>query len=52
MDSNTILVEGMQDSTSGEMMTTYQALVDLLREKEFEQKLHILNNKREIYREN
>ena len=42
--SNTILVEGMRNRTSGEMVATYQILVDRLKEGGFEPKMHILDN--------
>ena len=42
--SNNILVEGMRNRTSGEMVATYQILVDRLKEDGFEPKLHILDN--------
>ena len=42
--SNNILVEGMRNRTSGEMVATYQILVDRLKEGGFEPQMHILDN--------
>ena len=42
--SNAILVEGLRNRTSGEMVACYQSLVDRLKEGRFEPKLHILDN--------
>jgi len=36
----------MQDRTSGEMVAAYQVLVDRLKEKGFEPKLHMLDNEK------
>ena len=44
LDSNAILVEAMQNRTSGEMIRAYQTLVDRLKECRIEPKLHILDN--------
>ena len=49
IDLNVILVDGMQDKTSSEMVAAYLILVARLEEKVFEPKLHILDN--EISRE-
>ena len=43
--SNVILVEGLRNRTSGEMVATYQSLVDRLHEREIEPEMHILDNK-------
>ena len=45
LDSNTILVEGMKDRTSGEMIRAYQHLVDRLKTAGIQPKHHILDNK-------
>ena len=42
--SNAILVEGLTNRTSGEMVATYQSLVDRLRDSKIEPKMHILDN--------
>jgi hypothetical protein len=44
IDLNVILVDGMQDKTSSEMVAAYLILVARLEEKVFEPKLHILDN--------
>ncbi len=43
LDSNAILVEGMMDCTSGEMMRAYQHLVDCLKTAEIQPKHHVLD---------
>ena len=43
-DSNAILVEGLCNRTSGEMVTNYQSLVDRLHERKIEPEMHILEN--------
>ena len=43
--SNNILIEGVRNRTSGEMVATYQILVDRLKEGGFEPKIHMLDNK-------
>ena len=45
MDSNAILVEAMQNRTSGEMVQAYQKLVDRLKLHGFSPNMHILDNK-------
>ena len=42
--SNAMLVEGLRNRTSGEMVVTYQSLVDRLHESKIEPKMHILDN--------
>ena len=44
LDSNAILVEGMKDRTSGEMIPVYQHLVDHLKTAGIQPKHHILDN--------
>ena len=44
LDGNSILVEAMQNRTSGEMIRAYQTLVDRLKECGIKPKLHILDN--------
>ena len=44
LDSNAILVEGMKDRTSGEMIRAYQHLVDRLKTAGIQPKHHILDN--------
>ena len=44
LDSNSILVEAMQNRTSGEMVRAYQTLVDRLKESGIEPKMHVLDN--------
>jgi hypothetical protein len=44
LDSNAILVEGMKDHTSGEMIHAYQHLVDCLKTAGIQPKHHILDN--------
>jgi len=44
LDSNAILVEGMKDRTSGEMIPAYQHLVDHLKTAGIQPKHHILDN--------
>ena len=44
IDSNGILVESLRDRTSGELVKAHQTLVDRLKERCFEPKLHILDN--------
>ena len=44
LDSNPILVEGMKDRTSGEMIRTYQHLVDRLKTAGIKPKHHVLDN--------
>ena len=44
IDSNGILAESLRDRTSGELVKAYQTLVDRLKEKGFEPKLHILDS--------
>ena len=45
IDSNAILVESVRDRTSGELVKAYQTLVDRLKERGFEPKLYIFDNK-------
>jgi hypothetical protein len=45
LDSNAILVEGMKDHTSDEMIRAYQHLVDRLKTARIQPKHHILDNK-------
>ena len=42
--SNAILVEPLQNKTSGEMLATYETLVERLKKGGFEPKMHILDN--------
>ena len=42
--SNAILVEGLTNRTSEEMVATYQLLVDRLHDSKIEPKMHILDN--------
>ena len=42
--SNAILVEGLRNRTSGEMVATYQSMVDRLHERNIQPKLHVLDN--------
>jgi hypothetical protein len=44
LDGNTILVEGMKDSTLGEMIQAYQHLVDCLKTAGIQPKHHVLDN--------
>ena len=44
LDGNSILVEAMQNQTSGEMIRAYQTLVDRLKECRISPKLHIFDN--------
>ena len=44
LDSIAILVEAMQNQTSGEMIRVYQTLVDWLKECGIEPKLYIMDN--------
>ena len=44
LDSNAILVEGMKDRTSGEMIRSYQHLVDCLKTAGIQPKHHVLDN--------
>ena len=44
LDSNAILVEGMKDHTSGEMIRAYQHLVDCLKTARIQPKHHVLDN--------
>jgi hypothetical protein len=44
LDSNAILVEGMKDRTSGEMIQAYQHLVDRLKTAGIQPKHHVLDN--------
>jgi hypothetical protein len=44
LDSNAILVEGMKDRPSGEMIRAYQHLVDSLKTAGIQPKHHILDN--------
>jgi hypothetical protein len=44
LDSNAILVEGMKDRPSGEMIRAYQHLVDRLKTAGIQPKHHILDN--------
>ena len=44
INSNVILVESLRDRTSGELVKAHQTLVDRLKERCFEPKLHILDN--------
>ena len=43
-ESNAILVEPMQNRTSGKMLAAYQTLVNILKKAGIEPKLHILDN--------
>ena len=45
VDSNAILVQSMQNRTSGEMVAAYNSLVNRLKIAGFEPKLHLLDNK-------
>ena len=45
LDSNAILVKGMKDRTSGEMIRAYQHLVVRLKTAGIQPKHHILDNK-------
>ena len=42
--SNAILVEGLRNRTSGEMVATYQSMVDRLHERDIRPKMHVLDN--------
>ncbi len=44
LDSNAILVEGMKDHASGEMISAYQHLVDRLKTAEIQPKHRVLDN--------
>ena len=44
INSNAILVEGMKNRTTGEMIRAYQVLVDRLRSAGVTPKMHILDN--------
>ena len=44
LDSNNILSEPMRNRTEGEMMRLYQKLIDRLKEKGIQSKLHLLDN--------
>ena len=44
LDSNAILVEGMKDCASGEMIRAYQHLVDRLKTAGIQPKHHVLDN--------
>ena len=44
LDSNAILVEGMKDRASGEMLCAYQHLVDRLKTAGIQPKHHVLDN--------
>jgi hypothetical protein len=44
VDSNAILVQSMQNRTSGEMVAAYEVLVNRLKTSGFEPKLHLLDN--------
>jgi len=44
VDSNAILVEAIKDRTSGEMIRTYQALIDRLASRGIKPKHHMLDN--------
>ena len=44
LDGNAIMVEAMQNQTSGEMIRAYQTLVDRLKECGIEPKMHIWDN--------
>ncbi len=44
LDSNAILVKGMKNLTSGEMIRAYQHLVDRLKTAGIQPKHHILDN--------
>ena len=44
LDSNAILVEGMKDRTSGEMIRAYQHLVNRLKTAGIQSKHHVLDN--------
>ena len=44
VDSNTILVQSMQNRTSGKMVAAYNSLVNQLKISGFEPKLHLLDN--------
>ena len=44
LDSNAILVEGMKDRTSGEMIHTYHHMLDRLKTAGIQPKHHVLNN--------
>jgi hypothetical protein len=45
VDSNAILVEPMKNRTAGEMVCTYQVLIDRLNSAGIFPKVHILDNK-------
>ena len=44
INSNVILVESLRDRKSEELVKAHQTLVDRLKERCFEPKLHILDN--------
>ena len=44
MDSDAILVEPMRNRTAGEMVKTYQKLIDRLKKCGIKPKMHILDN--------
>ena len=44
LNSNNMLSELMRNITAGEMMRPYQKLIDRLREKGIQSKLHLLDN--------
>ena len=45
LDSNNILSKPMRNRTAGEMRRLYQKMIDRLKEKGIQQKLHLLDNK-------
>ena len=45
LDSTAILVEAMQDRTSGEMIQAYQILVNRLKKQGFRPKMYMFDNK-------
>ena len=44
LGSNNILSEPMRNRTAGEMIRSYQKLIDLLKGKGIQPKLHLLDN--------
>ena len=45
LDSNNILIKPMRNRTAGEMMISYQKLIDRFKEKGIQPKFYLLNNK-------
>ena len=44
LNRNNILSEPMRNRTAGEMMRSYQKMIDRLKEKGIQQKMHLLDN--------